>query len=207
MWNKERNVVRDFYFLQYLLIQEYTHWWHCFDKLLQGHKIYLRPVLCFHQDLVFLTGEWDHCASILQHIPKILTEFKVWTVVWKLCLTFYEPLFHNVSLFLLSSWNIPKTSEEKKIQWWNNLDIEEVQVSQLTSFFRNTTWTRATGDPRIQHCPHQLVQQALGMVGGHFICLSSHPDATILMNRTNLDSSDHVTFLCFRFHFLCSLAN
>ena len=61
--------------------------WHRFDKLQQCHDIYFRP----------------ESHSLLQHIPKILSEVKVWTLwgpihVWKRCLILPESLFHNLSL-------------------------------------------------------------------------------------------------------------
>ena len=78
--------------------------WHCFDKLLQCHKIYFRPVLhSFFSKILFWWWEsWTTAESLLQHIPKILNGVKVWTLwwpihVWKRCLMLPEPLFHNLS--------------------------------------------------------------------------------------------------------------
>lgn len=95
--------------------------------------------------------------SSITFIPKIFNRFKIWTHA-------PEPLFHNLSPMNtgIVRFEYAHAIREKEIHWWNNLAIQE------------SPWPDQLQQPQV--IPLSPLS-ALGMMGHHFTCSSSYPEA------------------------------
>lgn len=178
----------------------------------------------FHQYLVLMMGELEHCAKLLQHVPRILSGVQIWTLWWWIHVWKWGLRLCNVCNL---SWMNPgiaiveyaHVTREETHHWWNNLVIQCLQVSLLHCLGQ---WWATAATPG-QSCPPAWSRWHTEC----FSCLSSYPllepcksglirphdllpllqsPIFVLSNKLKPFFSDYPpTLVAFRPHFICQL--